>query len=207
MNYIYDIVLNFQDNYYQFFEWNRSDKIKNISKIIVYRVSDQTLIDLTYNQIILDINFLSKLKEENKKYKKIMCLVSNTKKTIGLLFSEAGTLLKRSSLLFEEENEVNHLAKDLTITTITYQKNKKINPINKLRIEIEKKDTLVQYINQTNDIIALKYLYYEYFEEECDNHQKIKESLLNILDQDWNKKKTNLYKLIQLMNQKDIPTK
>ena len=100
MNYIYDIVLNFQDNYYQFFEWNRTDKIKNISKIIVYRVSDKDLKDLTYNQITIDIELLKKIKEENKKNQKIMCLVSNTKQSIGLLFSEEGILLKRSSLLF-----------------------------------------------------------------------------------------------------------
>ena len=48
MNYIYDIVLNFQENYYQFFEWSRKDKIKNISKIPVYRVTDEDLLKLKY---------------------------------------------------------------------------------------------------------------------------------------------------------------
>ena len=174
MNYIYDIVLNFQDNYYQFFEWNRTDKIKNISKIIVYRVSDKDLKDLTYNQITIDIELLKKLKEENKKYKKIMCLVSNTKQSIGLLFSEEGILLKRSSLLFEEENEVNQIARELPITKITYQENKKNIPSNKLRIELEKKDTLIHFIKKTNDITTLKYLYDEYFSEECNDEQNRK---------------------------------
>ena len=64
MNYIYDIVLNFQDNYYQFFEWNRTDKIKNISRIIVYHVLDEDLLNLTYNQIIISSPFLEKLKEK-----------------------------------------------------------------------------------------------------------------------------------------------
>ena len=54
MNYIYDIVLNFQDNYYQFFEWSRTDKIKNISKISIYHVTDQDLLNLKYNQVIID---------------------------------------------------------------------------------------------------------------------------------------------------------
>ena len=139
MNYIYDIVLNFQDNYYQFFEWNRKDKIKNVSKISVYRVDDQDLIDLSYNQITLDTPFLTELIEHNKKYKKLMCLISNTNQTIGLLFSKEGQLLKRSSLLFEEESEVNHLAKELPITKMTYKQNKEIKPHHNLRIEIEKK--------------------------------------------------------------------
>lgn len=207
MNYIYDIVLNFQNKYYQFFEWKRNDKIKNISKIIVYHISDQDLIDLTHNKIIISEPFLSTLKEDNKKYKKIMCLVSNTNQTIGLLFANDGTLLKRSSLLFEEETEVNNFTKELPLTTITYKKNTPVATINNLRIEIEKKDTLVQYINQTNDILTLKYLYYEYFEEECTELSQIKSALLNILDQDWTPKKNTLYQIIDILTKKNLLTK
>lgn len=207
MNYIYDIVLNFQKNYYQFFEWNRTDKIKNISKIIVYHVSDQELTNLTYNNITVDEPFLTTLKEDNKKYKKIMCLVSNTKKTIGLLFSNDGKLLKRSSLLFEEETEVNNFTKELPLTQITYKKNEKVEPTNQLRIEIEKKDTLVQYINQTNDILTLKYLYYEYFKEECNDDSNLKNALLNIIEEEWTNKKNDLYKIINILSKKDLLTK
>ena len=103
MNYIFDIVLNFHKNYYNFFEWNRTDKIKNIYKISVYRVGDDDLIDLKYNQIKVRDSFINKIKEDNPKYKKIICLVSNTKMTIGFLFYNFGNLIKRSSLLFEEE--------------------------------------------------------------------------------------------------------
>lgn len=207
MNYIYDIVLNFQDNYYQFFEWNRTDKIKNISRIIVYHVLDEDLLNLTYNQIIISSPFLEKLKEDNKKNKKILCLVSNTNQSIGLLFSNDGKLLKRSSLLFEEENEVNGFAKTLPITKIDYQVNKTEIPDNQLRIEKEKKDILVKYITKTTDILTLKYLYYEYFETECNDNQKIKTTLLKIMDKEWNKKKNKLYQIINLITKKDIPTK
>lgn len=204
MNYIYDIVLNFQDNYYQFFEWNRTDKIKNISKIAVYHVRDQDLLDLTYNKITIDTPFLDQLKEDNKKYKKLMCLVSNTTQTIGLLFSNEGKLLKRSSLLFEEETEVNDFVKDLKITEITYTQNEKNTPLNKLRIEIEKKDNLINYITENNDILKLKYLYYEYFEKECDNINIIKKSLLKEINKEWTTKQNNLYKLTNMFNKNTL---
>lgn len=207
MNYIYDIVLNFQNNYYQFFEWYRTDKIKNISKIIVYHVTDQDLKDLTYNKIIIDDNILNTIKEDNKKYKKLMCLVSNTKQTIGLLFSNDGVLLKRSSLLFEEENEVNNFAKELPITNINYKKNTKVNTTNTLRIEKEKKDTLTKYIKETNDILTLKYLYYEYFKEECLDEENIKNTLLNITEEEWSTNKNNLYQIINILTKKDLLTK
>ena len=207
MNYIYDIVLNFRENYYQFFEWNRNDKIKNISKIAVYHIKDEDLINLTNNKVIIDNDFLETLKEDNKKYKKIMCLVSNTKQTIGLLFSSDGILLKRSSLLFEEETEVNNFVRTLPLTNITYQKNELVTPNNNLRIEIEKKDILIKYITETNDILTLKYLYYEYFKEECSDEAKIKTILLNILNEEWNPNKNNLYKTFNILTKKNLLAK
>jgi hypothetical protein len=147
------------------------------------------------------------LKEDNKKYKKIMCLASNTHQSIGLLFSPEGKLLKRSSLLFEEETEVNNFAKELPITKINYKKNTKIEPKLQLRIEIEKKDTIVQYLNQTNDILTLKYLYYEYFKEECNDDSKIKTTLLKVAEEEWTNKKNNFYQIINILTKKDLLTK
>lgn len=207
MNYIYDIVLNFQVNYYQFFEWNRTDKIKNVKKIPVYRVKDEDILAFSTNQIIIEGDILKELQEKNKRHKKIMFLVSNTKQTIGLLFTSDGTLLKRSSLLFEEETEVNDFSKELPLTKITYKKNIPITRKNNIRIEIEKKDILVQYIKQTNDITILKYLYYEYFKEECTKLTIIKQKLLKILEEDWNINKTNLYHLIELLTNKNLVIK
>lgn len=43
MNYIYDIVVNFQKNYYEFFEWQKEDKIKNITRLPIYKVSDSDI--------------------------------------------------------------------------------------------------------------------------------------------------------------------
>ena len=207
MNYIFDIVLNFHKNYYNFFEWNRTDKIKNIYKISIYRVSDNDLIDLKYNQIKVSDSFINKIKEDNPKNKKIICLVSNTKTTIGLLFDNSGILLKRSSLLFEEEAEVNDIAKKLPITKIDYQENNKVNQTNIIRIEKEKKELLETFIKELTDEYTLKYLYYEYFNEECDNLSTIKKILLKELDSEWSLKKNNLYQIINLLSKNKLPSK
>ena len=47
--------------------------------------------------------------------------------------------------------------------------------------------------------MTLKYLYYEYFEEEEDNIEKIKESLLKELSKDWNIKQNNIYNIISMI--------
>ncbi len=207
MNYIYDIVLNFQDNYYQFFEWNKQDKIKNIYKIPIYRVTDQDIINFKYNKIKVDPSFINQVKEDNKKHKKNICLISNGKITLGLLLENDGSLKKRSSLLFEEEEEANEFSQTLPITPINYIENIKVSPQERLRIEIEKKDTLIEYINTTTDILTLQYLYYEYYKEESEDIEKIKNSLLKELNKVWKKKQNNLYNIITLLNKNNLPTK
>ena len=199
MNYIYDIVLNIQDNYYNFFEWRREDKIRNIPKIPVYRVSDNDIMILKNNKVKVSQNFIEKMKDDNKRYKKLICLVSNGKMAIGLLFNNAGFLLKRSSLLFEEEDEVIDSVKCLEVISIEYIINEKVQDQNKLRLEKEKKDTLINYIKSTNDLLTLKYLYYEYYEEESEDISLIKNSLLKELENEWNVKQNNLYNVVNLL--------
>ncbi len=207
MNYIYDIVLNFQKKYYNFFEWNRTDNIKNIYKISLYHVSNDDLANLKFNKVKLTQDFINKIKQDNPKYKKIICLVSNGKNSIGLLFDDEGYLLKRSSLLFEEENEVNSLARTLPLTKIEYLTNDEIIQNNLLRIEIEKKELSKKYITNLTDTSTLKYLYYEYFNEEETEISKIKTVLLEELDKEWNSKKNNLYKIISLLIKNKLPSK
>ena len=200
MNYIYDIVLNFQDNYYNFFEWKRNDNLKNILKIPLYRVSDKDIICLKYNKVKVSEYLINKIKNDNKRYKKIMCLVSNGKIAIGLLFNSDGKLLKRSSLLFEEEEESIEVSKHLPLTSVNYIENIKINYQNKLRLEKEKKGKLINYIKKTNNKTTLKYIYYEYYEKETESIIQIKNSLLKELSKDWTAKQNNLYKLIKILN-------
>ena len=207
MNYIFDIVLNFHENYYNFFEWNRTDKIKNIYKISIYHVTDNDIINLKNNKIQVNNNFIYKIKEDNPKYKKNICLVSNTKITLGLLFDSSGNLLKRSSLLFEEETEVNHIAKNLPLTKIEYLKNIKQEPNNTLRIEKEKKELLENFLKDLTDEYTLKYLYYEYFNRECNNMKTIKNALLKELTSDWTRQKNNLYQIINLLIKNKLPSK
>ena len=207
MNYIYDIILNFHERYYNFFEWNKKDKINNIIKIPVYRISNQDILILRNNKVKIAPSFLNQIKEDNKNYKRNICLVSNTKTTIGLLFDNFGILKKRSSLIYEEEDEVNDYCRNLKITKISYLENIEVSPRKKLRLEIEKKDTLIEYITKTNDISTLKYLYYEYFKEECTNQNEIKKALKKELAKDWTKKQNDIYHIVKILNKKNSLTK
>ncbi len=207
MTYIYDIALNFQDNYYQFFEWNKHDKIKNLSKLPIYHVTDEDILNFKNNKVKVDISTIQKFKEENTKRGKIILLVSNSIITIGLLFDLEGNVLKKSSLIYEEEDEANDIAMHLPLTKITYQEIIPINEENKLRIEIEKKETLIHYIKENQDKILLKYLYYEYFHQENNNLEQIKKYLLNEIEKNWTKKQNDLYHLVALISKNKLSLK
>ena len=62
MNYIYDVVLNFNKDYYNFFEWYKSDNIINIKKIPFFLVDNNTYTSMKYNIIIVDQDFVRKTK-------------------------------------------------------------------------------------------------------------------------------------------------
>ena len=207
MNYIYDIVLNFHEKYYEFFEWEKKDKIKNYFKIPIYRVSDKTLKILKENQVKINSSFLNQLKEDNKKNKKIICIVSNTKLSIGLLFNEYGTLLKRSSMIYEEEEEANEICNNLKITPIPLLENKITKEKKRLRLESERKEELIKYIETLSNLSTLKYLYYEYYQTECNNNETIKKSLKKELEKEWTQKQNLLYETIKILKNKNLMTK
>ena len=207
MTYIYDIALNFQDNYYQFFEWNKHDKIKNLSKLPIYHVTDEDILNFKNKKLKVYISTIQKFKEENTKRGKIILLVSNSIITIGLLFDLEGNVLKKSSLIYEEEDEANDIAMHLPLTKITYQENIPLNHENKLRIEIEKKEILLNYINHLKDPLLIKYLYYEYFRKECPSLKKMKSTILEAISENWTKKQNDLYHLVKLISKNNLSSK
>lgn len=204
MNYIYDIVLNFNNNYFEFFQWKRNDKIINIKKIPVFKVSDSDLYSFKYNIVKVSKDFIDKFVnltsfygKSNNNYR-FVCLVSNSNETIGVMFDRDGRLIKRSSLVFDEEEEVNDEVYNKDMVSIKYLENIHQDVQFVSRIDNERRDYLYKFINtldEFNDIDILKYIYYDYFEEEENDIVKIKNKMLCEL----NKNSENVSKLFELV--------
>ena len=182
MDYIYDIVLNFQNNYYDFFEWKESDKVINVKKILVYKTTDEDYLNLKYNEIILE------LKEFPKQTK--MFLVTNGREVMGILLDNNGKIIKRSSLLFDEADEVLE-DKDLIKTLpLVYKKNIFKKHISSSRLMTEKTKFLNKYfsnIDTNNDKYLLKYIYFEIYNKEESNIDLIYTELKKLINQDIDK--------------------
>ena len=190
MNYIYDIVLNFNSNYYEFYEWNKNDNIINIRKIPTFKVDNQTYYDFKFNDITVKNDFLKLIEDETSIYlgntNKYMCIITNSKQAIGIMFNKNGLIIKKSSLIIDEENEVLELAYDIENTRIDYQVNrvcKKMRLVS--RSEGEKKKKIINNLNhlfKINNYELIRYIYYDAFLKEEKDVNKIYDELINVIN-------------------------
>ena len=203
MNYIYDIVLNFNKDYFEFFEWKKKDRIINIKKIPAFKVSSDILRDLKYNDIRVSNNFLEEIYELTSFYSKVdykyLCLFSDSNEAIGVIFDKDGFLKKRSILIFEEENEFNEISENEAEILLKFVDNihKDLEYIT--RVEKERKNYLVKFISSLDEVkdeIIFKYIYYDYFEVEEENIKKIKIALINKINNNFDI--TRIYNLVKV---------
>lgn len=204
MNYIYDIILNFNEEFYDFYEWNNNDNVINVRKIPVLKVDENTYVSLRNNKIQVSMETIDSLKKNFSLYNEkiegnIICLITNGMSAFGVMFNNNGYLIKRSSMLFDEEEEVIDESENIKEVKIDFIKNEKQKSNNISRIVKEKQKFIKDYISSLDDELTLKYIYYDYFEKEEDKNN-IKEILLSEINSEWNSKLSKLYDLTKLLN-------
>ena len=202
MNFIYDIVLNFNKDFYNFFEWNKNDNIINVKKIPIFLIDNDTFTSMKYDNVIVSKDFIDLIRDKTYTYTRsklgISCLISNNKEVIAVLFNDNGNLIKRSSLMLDEEEEVLDEIENDSLYIIIIIKRRKVNIENVNRNIKEKKDFLIKYINEEKNDINLKYLYYDYFEKDENNIKIIKNDLIKEIKNNWNKKLNNFYDTVKI---------
>jgi len=121
---VYDIILNWtdQNKAYDFFEWDQNDDLEHIKKIPLYKVDYRLMHDLWYHTVKIDALFLESILRKtevffNKKIEKIEygCLFSDGYKVIAVEFASDGTSIYKSSLLLDEEEEIQEIENSKSI--------------------------------------------------------------------------------------------
>lgn len=204
MNYIYDIILNFNEEFYDFYEWKNNDNVINVRKIPVLKVDENTYVSLRNNKVQVSMETIDSLKKNFSLYNEkiegnIICLITNGMSAFGVMFNNNGYLIKRSSMLFDEEEEVIDESENIKEVKVDFIQNEKQKSNNISRIVKEKQKFIKDYISSLDDELTLKYIYYDYFEKE-ENKNNIKEILLSEINSKWNSKLSKLYDLTKLLN-------
>ena len=204
MNYIYDILLNFNEEMYDFYDWNKNDYILHIRKIPFFKVNALLYQDFKSNYVKLAPKFLNEIKNKteiftNKNMKNITYsfLITDGLEVLGILVTSQS--IKYSKLLIDEEIECLEMSNRMKEYEIEYQiiKKKKAEQF-KTRREIEMKNYIYKELNrlfEENNHEKLEYLYYECFNNKIDNISYIKNNFLNKIKNE--KKVYDVLKLIQ----------
>lgn len=209
MTYIYDVLLNFNDDerLLEFFEWNSSDVLEHYKKINLIRITRKQMEDILNYKIKVSEDFLHRIKNTSISYSKnssskYAILVSDLNKVIGLDFNNKGEIISKSSLLLDEEEDIIDECYDLYTENIPYEKIKKYKKELFLTREEEKKKKYLlkelEILYQDRNIDKLNYLYEELFSKDDlsfeNKYLKIKESL----EKEYSNKHSNLYDIVRL---------
>lgn len=206
MVYIYDIVLNFNDELLEFFEWEDNDDIKYIKRLPLIRVEDSLIKDVLENDILFDDLLLDQIEgktiyydSKNENYPVVV--LSNQDISIAVLINNNG--YKYSRLLLDEEYEVLNIVSKLSTTKVDYSIIGKKSINNNLTREERKIRGIllkeIDYLYNSNKLDKLNYYYYEYFNEINNNKEEVYKRLketLSVIDD----KHLKLLEIVKLAN-------
>ena len=213
MNYIYDIVVNFNQEIHDFFEWEETDDIKEIRKIPLFKIDNKTYKDIINSNIKIEESFLKIIKDETEAHSgskitfiKYASIFSDGEGAIGILFDKSGLSIKRTTFLFDELNSILEITKDKSSTLFSYDV---ISSLDSNYFMTRKDKTIIKFLcdeidtNYKNkDYEKLEYLYYELMSETCSNYMTTYDTLKKEIKEYKNKRIEYLYDLIKLTHEK-----
>ena len=172
MNYVYDILSNFNQELYDFYDWDKNDNFTHLRKVPSFRVSKEVLVDLMFKKIKIKGNLLKLIKDKTQVFTKegvdvieYCFVVSDSVNALGVILDEDGVVYKRSKFLVSEELEINKCLKTSKVYNVEYNLlSSKTHYSNMTRNE-EKVTNLIlselELIMDSTD--KIDYLYYEWF--------------------------------------------
>lgn len=172
MNYVYDILSNFNQELYDFYDWDKNDNFTHLRKVPSFRVSKEVLVDLMFKKVKIKGNLLKLIKDKTQVFTKegvdvieYCFIVSDSVNALGVILDEDGVVYKRSKFLVSEELEINKCLKTGKIYNVEYNLlSSKTHYSNMTRNE-EKVTNLIlselELIMDSTD--KIDYLYYEWF--------------------------------------------
>ena len=203
MKFIYDVLLNFKDKYYDFYDWNKNDNIIHVRKIPLIKIEEKDIINLIKYKIKFNEEFIKNIEDKteiftNKGIKKLdyCCLFSDGNIVIAVEIKQ--NKYKISSLLIDEELDALEDVFRQDTQDISYDIITKNDICLKTRKQIEKQKYVKKYLKKIKDIDKIKYLYYECFDKKENNVDKIVIELNSIDDEKIIDKIYKVLKLIEI---------
>jgi len=205
MNYYYDFLLNFQEKYCMFYEWDESDNIEFIKKIPLFHIDSKTFVDLLTKKVSLSKEFLKTIENKTKikqnNYLKYTSIFGDGKNSIALEFDDNGVCINKSSLMIEDELNINEFMYTINLNKLDYKilGTEKLEKETRQELNIKKLLKLeIDSIYNKKQFSKLKYIYLEWFNELLDDIDIMYKNMLNKINENLTEKEYNIYELIKL---------
>lgn len=203
MNYIYDIYLNLNEVLYDFYDWNKNDKLIHIKKIPIFKISEENFKMLVYNSVKFDSNFIISVHNKTEVWNisqnlNFCALFSDNNNIIAIEFDENGNSIRKSFLQIDEELEVLETINKLKEKDLNFEIIKKVNTLLRTRKELKEESFIDKELkNIDND--KLRYVYFECFGKHEKNRKEILKSIKNLSKS--SKTYKNLYNILKLTSE------
>lgn len=204
MNFYYDIVVNFQENNYMFYEWAESDVLEYIKRVPIFQVTTKVLRDLINNNIEVDKEFLDSIYNKTKLKKGFLEYVSlfvSKNGAIVLEFASDGKVIARSGLQVNDECNVMEVIYTLPIFRLEYKVLNRLELNKDLRLESTIKDFINLEINtlyKNKEWEKIVFLYNEWFLKSNPNVGEMVQEMQNRLKGEITDREFRIYNLIKL---------
>ena len=212
MIYIYDILLNFQKDIYEYYEWKKEDLFVHIKRIKLFKISSLQLEDFFNYSIRIDISFLNTICNATELYRKsnieYAALFTDGYRVLGIMFDNKGKSISKSRLLLEEEEEIIRISDRLKDYDIVYKNVKRSKKYLCTREEKTQREYLLKHIKnlyKKKNYSFIEYLYLEYFGDVLNNTNDMYQELITSLNTLTTKHKA-LIETLKLANRKKSKT-
>lgn len=197
MTYVYDLLVNFNDVMYDFYDWDKSDSFTHIRKVPLFKVSTSTLVDFMFKKVKVNKETLNLVKNKTEVFTtrsierlEYSFILSDGVSSAIVLLNKSGVVSKKSKFLILEEMEISNNSKSLKYSNVEYEVLNKSISINKvIRGEDKVRSEIIKSLESIkDDEDKIKYLYYELFniEGESDIYNKLVSSIKNEEVLDYN---------------------
>ena len=197
MQYYYDVLGNFSEYILKFYEWESNDDIVNIKKIPFIKISKEDMRVLLSYSVILEMDNIVK----NNKDKTNYLLFSTGCDALMVELNQEGKIIYYSSLLIEDELEVNELAHSMNTIKLKFKVLDKIKILSDYR-QGEKAKNLIFHelkkIKDNDNKDECLYYYYEWFHVSTDDYDKAIKKMFLEIKKTFNKDMERIEKLIRL---------
>lgn len=197
MQYYYDLLGNFSEYILKFYEWENDDEIVNIKKIPFIKISKEDMRVLLTCNVSLEMDNIIK----NSKDKTNYLLFSTGCDALMVELNQDGNVMYYSSLLIEDELEVNEMAHSMNVTKLKFRVLGKLKTLSDYRQGEKAKNLIIHELKKIKDNDnrdECLYYYYEWFHISTDDYDKAIKKMFLEIKKPFNKDMERIEKLIRL---------